>query len=178
MPLKVQEQLKGVDQEGRLQLIYETGRRLENQITNLGLVLRQKVESGEQVTEFNVPEGFFNCMVLDPQPTKLVLGRVRLAIERNNDEIYWNQNPQSRVQHMNPDMRSVGTTRSLRGVVMFEETCKLTDGEAQEATIRAWRRTNPGTIIFGILRTVTKSHSTNSVRRYVPDNTREVLFTS
>ena len=47
---KVQGQLKGVDQEACLQLIYESGQRPENQITALGLVSRQKVESGEQVT--------------------------------------------------------------------------------------------------------------------------------
>ena len=51
MPLKVQWQLKGVDQEVYLLLIYETGQRPENQIATLGLVLRQTVESGEQVTE-------------------------------------------------------------------------------------------------------------------------------
>ena len=67
VPLKVQGQLKGVDQEACLQLIYESGQRPENQITALGLVSRQKVESGEQVTEsFNIPEGFFNCVVLTP----------------------------------------------------------------------------------------------------------------
>ena len=60
MPLKAQGRLKGVDQEVYLQLIYETGQRPENQITTLGLVSRQKVESGEQVTEFfNIPEGIF-----------------------------------------------------------------------------------------------------------------------
>ena len=59
---------------------------------------------------------------------------------------------------MNLDVRSVGTTRPLRGVAMFDETCKLTDGEAQEATIRACHNVNPGIIIVGIPRTVTKSH--------------------
>ena len=60
VPLKVQGQLKGVDQEVCLQLIYETGQRPENQITALGLVSRQQVKSGEQVTEsFSIPEGFF-----------------------------------------------------------------------------------------------------------------------
>ena len=60
VPLKMQGQLKGVDQEACLQLIYETGQRPESQITTLGLVPRQKVVSGEQVTEsFNLPEGFF-----------------------------------------------------------------------------------------------------------------------
>ena len=47
-----------------------------------------KWKSGEQVTEsFNIPEGFLNCMVLDSQPTKSVSRRVRLAIERNIDEM-------------------------------------------------------------------------------------------
>ena len=59
VPLNVQGQLKDVDQEVYLQLIFEIGQRPENHITTLGLVSRQKVESGEQVTElFNVPEGF------------------------------------------------------------------------------------------------------------------------
>ena len=39
VPLNVQGQLKGVDQEVCLPLIYETGHRPENQITTLGLVL-------------------------------------------------------------------------------------------------------------------------------------------
>ena len=98
---KVQGHLKGVDKEVGLQLIYETGQRPENQIANFGLVPRQKVESGEQVTEyFNISEGFFTCMVSDSQSTKSVHRRVRLAIERNVDEICSNQNPKSRVQHM------------------------------------------------------------------------------
>ena len=87
VPLNVG-QLKDVDQEAYLQLIYESGQRPENQITTLGLVPRQKVESGEQVTEsFNIPELFFNCKVLDFQPTKSVPRQVRLAIERNIDEM-------------------------------------------------------------------------------------------
>ena len=43
VPLKVQGQLKGVDQEVCLQLIYETRQRPENQIYGPGLVSRQKV---------------------------------------------------------------------------------------------------------------------------------------
>ena len=83
-PLKVQEQLKCVDQEACLQLDCETGHRLQGQSTILGLVPRKRVESREQVTEsFCVPEGFFNWMALEPQPTKFVPRRVRLAIERN-----------------------------------------------------------------------------------------------
>ena len=93
-PLKVQRQLNGVDQEGCLLLIFETGQRTESQITTLGLVPRHKVESGEQVTEsFNIPEGFFNWMVLESQPTKSVPRRVRLAIERNIDEMCPNRTP-------------------------------------------------------------------------------------
>ena len=158
--LKVQEHLKGVDQEVSLQLIYETGQRPENQITNLGLVPRKKVEAGEQVTEsFNIPEGFFNCMILNSQSTKSVPHRVRLAIERNIDEICSNQNPQSRLQNMNLDVRSVGTTRPLRGVALFDETFEFTDEDAQEATIRACHSLNPGIVIVGTPRTVTKSHS-------------------
>ena len=88
VPPKVQEQLTGVDQEACLQLIYDTGQRPESPITTLGLVSRQKVESGEQVTEsFNIPEVFFNLMVLESQPTKSVPRRVCLAIERNIDEM-------------------------------------------------------------------------------------------
>ena len=70
VPLNVQGQLKDVDQEVYLQLIYEIGQRPENQITTLGHASRQKVESGEQVTElFNAPEGFFffqkKCIMVD-----------------------------------------------------------------------------------------------------------------
>ena len=50
---------EGVNQEFGFQLIYETGQRPENQITKFGLVPRQKIDSGEQVTEyFNVLDGF------------------------------------------------------------------------------------------------------------------------
>ena len=100
MLVKVQGQLKDVNQEVYLLLNYEIGQQSEKQITTLGLVSRQKVKSGEQVTEFfNVLEGFFNCMVLDSQPTKSVARRVRLAIERNIDEICPNRNPKLRMQH-------------------------------------------------------------------------------
>ena len=80
---------------------------------------------------FNIPEGFFNCMVLGSQPTKSVPRRVRLAIERNINEMCPKRNPQSRLQHENLDVRSVGTTRPLRGVALFDETCDLTDEDAQ-----------------------------------------------
>ena len=55
-------------------------------------------------------------------------------------------------------MKSVGTTRPLRGVALFDETCDLTDEDTQEATIRACRSVNPGIIILGIPRTVSRSH--------------------
>ena len=103
------------------QLIYEIGQRLENQITTLGLVSRQKVESGEQVTElFNVSEGVFNCMVLDSQPTKSVPRRVRLAIERNIDEMCPKRIPKLKMRYENLDVKNVGTTRPLRGVALFD----------------------------------------------------------
>ena len=92
-------------------------------------------------------------MVLDSQPTKSVPRRVRLAIERNTDEMCPNRNPKLRMQHENPDVRSVGTNRPLRGVALFDETCDLTDDDAQETAIRACRSANPGSIIVVIPRT-------------------------
>ena len=68
------------------------------------------------------------------------------------------RNPPSRMQHENLDVRSVGTTRPLRGVALFDETCELTDEDAQEATVRACCSVNPGIIILGIPRTASKSH--------------------
>ena len=68
------------------------------------------------------------------------------------------KSPQSRLQHENMDVRSVGTTRPLRGVALCDETCDLTDQDAQEATVRACRSVNPGIIIFGIPRTVSRNH--------------------
>ena len=41
---------------------------------------------------------------------------------------------------------------------MFDETCDLTDEDAQEATVRACCSVNPGIIIVGISRTASKSH--------------------
>ena len=159
MPLDVPGQLKDVDQKVYLQLIYESGQRPENQVTALGLVPKQKVESGEQVTEsFNIPSWFFNCMVLDSQPTKSVPRRLRLAIKRNIDEMCPKRNPKLSKQHENMDVRSVGTTRPLPGVALFDETCDLTDDEAQEATVRACCSAKPGIIILGIPRTASKSH--------------------
>ena len=99
---------------------------------------------------FNIPEGFFSLHVLDSQPTKSVSRRVRLAIERKIDEMCPKHNHQPRTQPENLDVRSVGTTRPLRGVALFDETCDLADEEAQEATVRACRIANPGIIILGI----------------------------
>ena len=62
------------------------------------------------------------------------------------------------MQRGNLEMRSVGTTRPLRGVALFDGTCDLTDEDAQEATVRACRSVNPGIIIVGIPRTASKSH--------------------
>ena len=59
---------------------------------------------------------------------------------------------------MNLDVRSVGTTRPLRGVAFFDEAFDFTDEDAQEATIRACHSVNPGIIIVGTPRTVTKNH--------------------
>ena len=97
-------------------------------------------------------------MILDSKSTKTIPYRVRLSIERNVDEICFNQNPNSRVQRNNRDVRCVGTTRPSRGVALIDETCDLTDEEAQEATIRAYHSVNPGIAIVGTTRTVTKSH--------------------
>ena len=80
-----------------------------------------------------------------------------MAIERNIDEMCPKRNPQSRSQHENLDVRSIGTTRPLRGVALFDETCDLTDEDAQEATVRACRSVNPGIIILGTTRTVSRS---------------------
>ena len=119
VPLKVQGQLKGLDQEACLLLIYESGRIRENKSQSLSILLK----------------GFFNCVVLDSEPTESVPRRMRQAIERNIDEICPNRNPQSRLQHENLDVRSVGMTRPWRGVALFDETCDLTDEDAQEATV-------------------------------------------
>ena len=64
-------------------------------------------------------------MVLVSQPTKSVLRRVRLAIERNIDEMCPKRIPKLKMQHENPDVKHVETTRPLRGVLLFDETCDL-----------------------------------------------------
>ena len=159
VPPKVQEQLKGLDQDVCLQLIYKTGQRPESQITNFWLVPKQKVESGEQVTEsLNIPEWFCNGMVLESKLTKSVPRRVRLAIKWNIDDGGPNRDTQSKMQHEKLGVRSVGTTRPLRGVALFDETCDLTNEEAQDATVRACRCANPGILIVGVPRTASKSH--------------------
>ena len=66
--------------------------------------------------------------------------------------------PPVKMQHENLHVRSVETTRRLRGVALFDDTCDLTDEEAQEATVRACRSVNPGIIVLGIPRTVLRSH--------------------
>ena len=83
---------------------------------------------------------------------------MRLAIERNIYEMCPKRKPQSRMQHENLDVSGFGTTRPLRRVALSDETCDLTDEEAQEATVRACRSANPGIIILGISRTASKSH--------------------
>ena len=65
------------------------------------------------------------------------------------------------MQHENLDVRGVGTTRPFRGVALLEETCDLTDEDAQEATVRACLSVNPGIIILGI-----------------PEQCREVIWNS
>ena len=61
------------------------------------------------------------------------------------------------MQHEKLGMRSVGTTRPLRGVAFFDETCGLTNEEAQDTTVRACRA-NLGIITIGIPRVASKSH--------------------
>ena len=96
----------------------ERGIRPENQIATLGIVPRQTVESGEHVTEsFNIPEWLFNWMVLEFKPTRSVPRRVRLAIERNIDEMCPNRDPQATVQHEKLGVRSVGDDTT------FAESC-------------------------------------------------------
>ena len=159
MPLNVQEKLKGVDQEVCLQLTYETGQRLENQITTLGLVPRQKVESREQVTEsLTFLKGFSIAWLSIPNRRSRFLAGCVWPLKGISMKCARIGNPQSRMQHETLDVRSVGTTRPLRGVALFDETCDLTDEEAQEATVRACRSVNPGIIIVGIPRTAPKSH--------------------
>ena len=145
MPLKVQGQLKCVDQEACLQLIHEAGQRPQRQITHLGLVPRKSAESREQVTEsLCVPEGFFNWMALESQPTKSVPRRVRLAIERNIVAMSPDRTLQPRTQRESMYMKSVETTRLLRVVSLIDEKCDLTEADAQEAAVRACHSANPG----------------------------------
>ena len=59
-----------------------------------------------------VPEGVLNWMALEPQPTKSVPRRVRLAIEKNIAAL--DQTLQPRKQCENLYMKSVETTRPLR----------------------------------------------------------------
>ena len=142
-----------------LQLIYEIGQRPENQITTLGLASRQKVEWGEQVTEFfNIPEGFFQLHgARFPTDSRSLAGCV-WPLKEISMKCARNENPKLRMQHENPDVRSVGTTRLLRGVALFDETRDLTDDDAQETAIRTCCSANPGITTVGIPRTASKSH--------------------
>ena len=97
-------------------------------------------------------------MALEPQPTKSVPRRVRLTIERNIAAISQDRTRQQRTQSENLHMKSVETTRPLRGVALFDEKCDFTETDVQEATVRACHSANPGIIIVGILRTASKSH--------------------
>ena len=167
--------VKGRGPGGVSHLINESGQRPENQITALGLVSRQKVESGEQVTEFfNIPEGFFNCMYWSPNRQSRFLAGCVWSLKGISMKCARNEIHSQEMQHENLDVRSVGTTRPLRGVAMFDETCDLTDEDAQEATVRACSSVNSGIIIVGIPRRATS----NSARRCVHGNTNEVPFTS
>ena len=116
----VQRQLTYVDQDARLQLVYETGQRPEERIATLGLVPRHRVDSREQVAEF-----FFlgHSRRLPSQlDTKSVPRRVRLAIERNIVVMSLDQTFQSGIQRENMYLRTVETTRPLprRGLVRRE----------------------------------------------------------
>ena len=78
------------------------------------------------------------------------------------------------MQRGNLEMRSVGTTRPLRGVALFDETCELTDEDAQEATVRAcvavWIREESSLASLEQHRRATS----NFARRCVHGNTSEV----
>ena len=97
-------------------------------------------------------------MALESQPTKSVPRRVRLAIERNIFAMSPDQNPQPRTQRDNLHLRSVETSRPLRGIALFDGKHDLTDADAQEATVRTCRSANPGIIILYVHRTASKSH--------------------
>ena len=63
---------------------------------------------------------------------------------------------QSRIQRENMYLRTVETTRPLRGVVLFDQNCDLNDAEAQEDTVQACRSANPGIIIICTSRNTSK----------------------
>ena len=65
---------------------------------------------------------------------------------------------QPRTKRESMCMKSVETTRPLRGVALFDGKCILTDEDAQEATVRAYHSANHGTIIVGIPRIASKGH--------------------
>ena len=76
------------------------------------------------------------------------------------------------MQHENLDVRSVGTTRPVRGVALFDETCDSMDQDAQEAAVRACCSVKPGIIIVGIPRTASKSHFQFCMTLYLATPTR------
>ena len=165
MPLKVQELLEDVDQATSLQVNYETRRHPENQNTTLGLVPIQKVESREPVAKyFDSSDLSLNWMMLEQQLSKSVPRWVRLDIGRNIDDLCQSRIPQFKMQRGNMDVRSCGTTRHLRGVVLIYGTCEMTREGAQETTIL---QLNPGLII-----------TSNFARPCVRVNMNEVFFTS
>ena len=125
-----------MDQEARLQLVYETGQRPEERIATLG----HRVDSREQVAEFFF---FLHSRRLPSQlDTKSVPRRVRLAIERNIVVMSLDQTFQSGIQRENVYLRTVG------GVALYDESYDLNGTEAQEDTVRACGRANPGKSSF------------------------------
>ena len=81
-----------------------------------------------------------------------------LAIERNIVALSPDRTLQPRTQCENLYMKSVETTRPLRGVAWFNEKCDFTEADAQGATVRACNSANPGIIIVRIKRAAANSH--------------------
>ena len=67
-------------------------------------------------------------------------------------------------------------TTFARSCPCLTRLCDLTDEDAQEATVRACRSVNPGIIILGISRTVSRNHFEFRMT-FVRGNTSEVPFT-
>ena len=74
--------------------------------------------------------------------------QVGLAIERHIAATSPNPTPQPRLQRRHQCLGSVEAARPLRGIVLFNGRCDLTDAETQEATIHSCRSENPGIIII------------------------------